>query len=128
MSKIACYYSYNALSDNDIFFAVKFSDEDYERGKALALEGWNAWWEIEFVDEGDLDTTKFPHMTKEEFLELWNLGYEEGAINLLDAAGIKYELIENTGCPDENSGWPLWFDPTTITDWYENGDKIKEGK
>lgn len=127
MSKIACYRSYGLFGD-DMFFAVKFSDEDYERGKVLALEGWNAWWELEFADEADLDMTKFPHMTKEELVELWELGYQEGATNLLDAAGIKYELIEGTGCPDENHGWPLWFNPNTITDWYEPGDKIKEEK
>ena len=85
MSKIACYLSYSLFGD-DMFFAIKFSDE------------------------------------------FWNLGYEEGATNLLDAAGIKYELIEATDCPDENDGWPLWFNPNTITDWYEPGDKIKEVK
>lgn len=109
MSKIACYLSHSLFGD-DMFFAIKFSDKDYERGKALALEGWNAWFGAEDDDE------------------FWNLGYEEGATNLLNAAGIKYELIEGTDCPDENDGWPLWFNPNTITDWYEPGDKIKEVK
>ena len=105
MSKIACYYS---ITNEDMFFAVKFSDEDYERGKALALEGWNAWWGAEDNDE------------------FWDLGYEEAATNLLDAAGIKYELIEGNDCPDENDGWPEWFDPNTIDEWYDVCDTIKE--
>ena len=60
LSKIACYYSVN---NEDMFFAVKFSDKDYERGKALALEGWNAWWASEQVDGETWSIQEFPHLT-----------------------------------------------------------------
>ena len=113
MSKIACYYS--ALNE-DMFFAVKFRDEDYERGKAIALDGWNAWWDAKAKED-----------------ELWDYGYAERALELLDAANIVYAVVypvtdeeSATGVAKENDGWPLWFDPNTITDWYEPGDKIKE--
>lgn len=103
MSKIAHYLSIN---NPDMFFAIKFKDEDYERGKALALDGWNAWW----ASDGDD--------------EYWGLGWEEGATMLLDEAGIDYEIIDHTDNLNENDGWPLWFDPNTITDNYAVFDKI----
>lgn len=110
MSKIACY---DNNDDNDMFFAIKFSDEDYERGKTLALKGWNDWWRAEDNDE------------------IWYYGFEERSLELLDAAGIKYEVIHSVpdedtqnGVAEENDGWPLWFDPNTITDYYLVGDKI----
>lgn len=121
LSKIACYYS---VSNEDMFFAVKFSDKDYERGKALALEGWNAWWASEQVDGETWSIQEFPHLTVEEINALWGCGYTEGALDLLDKFHIEHEIITGSGCPDVNDGWPEWFDPNTIDDWFSVGDKI----
>ena len=70
----------------DLAFIISFEDEYYEEGKALALEGWQAWC---FGDEAT------EHLSEEEVKDIHdNWGYDEASSYLLSLAGIPH-LIQD---------------------------------
>lgn len=62
---------------NEMYFGVEVSDADYEKAKELCLEGLSRWY----------DTETYP--------EYECAGYAEPAMELMDAAGIKYKTFDN---------------------------------
>lgn len=77
MKKVEFYSEANP----DIAFILGFEDEYYEEGKALALEGFQAWCFGEATE----------HYSEEEALSIQDYcGYAEASEELLDNAGIPY--------------------------------------
>ena len=67
-------------------FGVRVDSNDYEKAKELALEGWHRWND------------------PEEYPEYEGFGYAEPAMELMDEAGIKYEIL-NVDDEDEFPDW-----------------------
>lgn len=61
---------------NEIGFGVRVDAKDYEKAKELAAEGFNRW------------------NNTEEYPEYESCGYAEPAMELLDIAGIDYEILD----------------------------------
>lgn len=71
---------------NSMGFAVKVNDKDYDKAVHLALEGWHKWND------------------PEEYPEYEAYGYAEPSMELLDEAGIQYEIID---IEDDDEPFPL---------------------
>lgn len=74
-------------SMNEIGFGVCVAEKDYEKAKELAEEGFSRW------------------NNTEEYPEYYGSGLAEPAEELMDEAGIEYEILD---VPEEEEEFPDW--------------------
>ena len=78
-------YIFSSLTNPDIAFVLGFEDEVAAEGKALALEGFQAWC---FGEE----TEHYSQDIAESIYDSW--GYMEASEDLLDKANIPYTVYD----------------------------------
>ena len=72
---------------NGIGFGVRVNAKDYEKAKELAKEGFDRW------------------NNPEEYPEYHDVGWAEPSMELMDEAGIEYEILEIDEYDDEFPDW-----------------------
>ncbi len=72
---------------NGIGFGVRVNEEDYEKAKELAKEGFDRW------------------NNTEEYPEYHDVVWAEPAMELMDNVGIKYEILDIDEKDDEFPDW-----------------------
>lgn len=72
---------------NGIGFGVRVKEEDYEKAKELAKKGFDRW------------------NNPEEYPEYHDVGWAEPSMELMDEAGIEYEILEINEDDDEFPDW-----------------------
>lgn len=70
---------------NQMGFGVEVNAEDYSKAIPLALEGWRKW------------------NNPEEFPEYEASGYAEPSMEMLDDAGIKYQILDEEEITDPDN-------------------------